>query len=60
MAPEMLLGKADMEVDEKCDMWAIGIIAYILVCQEMPFKLGGEKGGRDAIKQFQQDIQNYK
>ena len=36
MAPEIFSDKADY--DEKCDMWSIGIIAYILLCGEQPFK----------------------
>ena len=26
----------------KSDMWAIGVIAYILICQDMPFGFGRE------------------
>ena len=36
MAPEVYSDKA--QYDEKCDMWSIGIIAYILLCGEPPFK----------------------
>ena len=41
MAPEVV--NADMEkrkwYDEKCDMWSIGIICYILLAGQMPFKV---------------------
>lgn len=35
MAPEVYSENA--QYDEKCDMWSIGIIAYILLCGEVPF-----------------------
>ena len=42
MAPEVLGLMKDesdpvTEYDFKADMWSLGIIAYILVCGEMPF-----------------------
>lgn len=34
-------------------MWSIGVIAYILVCQEMPFKFGMDKAvGKQAMNDF--------
>ena len=34
MPPEMLM---DEEYDEGCDMWALGVAAYILLAGEPPF-----------------------
>jgi calcium-dependent protein kinase len=33
MAPEVILG----DYDEKCDIWAIGIIAYFMLCGQPPY-----------------------
>ena len=43
------------------DMWAIGVIAYILVCQEPPFIYGGDNNlvGREAIKDYQEQMTNF-
>jgi calcium-dependent protein kinase len=36
MAPEIY--DLNASYDKQCDMWSIGIIAYILLCGEPPFK----------------------
>lgn len=35
MSPELLI---DRNYDEKTDMWSVGILAYVLLCNEMPFE----------------------
>ena len=45
MAPEVMNANEDKKIyyNEKCDMWSIGVIAYILLTGKMPFKLYHEK-----------------
>jgi calcium-dependent protein kinase len=38
VAPEIIRGT----YDEKCDVWALGVITYLLLCGETPF--GGLDG----------------
>lgn len=52
-----------LEYTKKSDMWAIGIISYILVCGEMPFsqseKPAGPQGaGQSAYQGFKDSIIN--
>lgn len=35
MAPEVLKGSA---YDSSCDMWSIGVMAYVLLSGDMPFE----------------------
>jgi CheY-like chemotaxis protein len=39
MAPEQIMGKSEM----LSDIWAIGVIMYMLYCEELPFYSGVEK-----------------
>lgn len=43
-------------------MWAVGVIAYILVCQEPPLKYGGTQGnkvGKAAIEDFRDQMKAF-
>jgi len=51
MAPEVLDDAIDSYTD-KCDVWSIGCIAYILLCGEMPFKEQNQKELRHRILSF--------
>jgi calcium-dependent protein kinase len=39
MAPEVCLGS----YDEKCDLWSLGVIIYILLCGYPPFNGANQK-----------------
>ncbi|KAL7466570.1 hypothetical protein ACHAXS_006864, partial [Conticribra weissflogii] len=45
VAPEVILGHG---YDEKCDIWAIGVLAYLLLSGETPF--GGACEGEDLTQ----------
>mmetsp|Transcript_11799 Transcript_11799/g.24897 ORF Transcript_11799/g.24897 Transcript_11799/m.24897 type:complete len:773 (-) Transcript_11799:166-2484(-) len=45
VAPEVILGRG---YDEKCDIWAIGVLAYLLLSGETPF--GGACEGEDLAQ----------
>lgn len=40
MAPEVLLGNA---YNRSCDMWSIGVIAFVLLSGDMPFDFSSKK-----------------
>lgn len=46
MSPELLKGK----YDRSCDIWSIGIVAYILLCGYPPFNGDTDKDIFDSIK----------
>ena len=51
MAPEVLEDTGQSYTD-KCDVWSIGVIAYILLCGEMPFKEQNPKELKKRITGF--------
>lgn len=48
MAPEVLMGR----YNEKCDIWAIGIVCYILCTEKSPWPECEASGGHNALKQY--------
>jgi len=52
MSPELLKGK----YDRSCDIWSIGIVAYILLCGYPPFNGDTDKDIFDSIKRGKLDF----
>ena len=48
MSPEMLKGE---EYSNKVDMWAVGVVTYVVLSGHMPFVEGAERGGRAVLYQ---------
>ena len=46
MSPDVLQGK----YDRSCDLWAIGIVSYILLCGYPPFNVPSNHEIHDAIR----------
>lgn len=49
VAPEIIRGN----YDEKCDLWALGVMTYIMLCGETPF---GGCGGPESLREVRQNI----
>ena len=49
VAPEVIRGN----YDEKCDLWAIGVLTYIMLCGEAPF---GGYGGPESLIELRKNI----
>ena len=55
MPPEMLMNE---EYDEGCDMWALGVVAYILLAGEPPFFDPDDAKVKRKIKSIDYDFSN--
>lgn len=47
MSPEIL--DKESSYNEKCDMWAIGVTAYLLAVYKAPFTADGSGDGKDNL-----------
>lgn len=52
-APEIFKGKYSLQ----CDMWSLGVLTFIMLTGNMPFK---GKGTGDTIRMVQRGIINYR
>lgn len=51
IAPEVLNGT----YTEKCDIWSIGVMAYIMICGYPPFNAKGDKEIMSRVKRGKYD-----
>ena len=56
MAPEIV---ANLPYDESCDVWSLGIIAYIMLSGEMPFVADSQKQLFEIIKTCKFTIKDH-
>lgn len=54
MAPEIIKGS----YNEKCDIWSVGVILYILLCGKPPFNSGSDEGIMAKVRLGKYDF-NY-
>lgn len=62
MAPEVLREEAKSEgYDHLCDLWSVGIIAYVLLCGTLPINGDkySEKDEREKMKALKEEIINF-
>jgi serine/threonine protein kinase len=46
LAPETFEGV----IDERCDLWSLGVIAYILICGKLPFDAKNRQEQRKLMR----------
>lgn len=64
MAPEVLKGKDDREAkyegyDYKCDLWSVGIIAYVLLCGRLPLDADSTGDEKSRMQELTRKIIDF-
>ena len=54
MAPEVL----DAEYTEKCDMWSLGVLLYVLLSGNSPFGSESNEGVKINIRRGKYDLES--
>lgn len=60
MAPEVLKDEAKSEgYDHKCDLWSVGIIAYVLLCGRLPIDADTVGDEKNRMKELTRKIVEF-
>ena len=54
MAPEVIHASKTTPYNELCDIWSVGVIAYLMLTGDMPFHIKDYNHAVERFKEFRQ------